>query len=130
MATATPTRVEKVARKSVSVPVAQDTELVTLSLSFTPSEWAVILDAVKCEASSWRVVVNNSDTRQFYAKEDARRNAKGLDNRQRETVGRYIFTGGKAKKERAIIGPTAVVKHFATLVNAGKKIAEALKVAQ
>ncbi len=130
MATATPTRVEKVARKSVSVPVSQDNELVTLSLSFTPAEWAVILDAVKCEASSWRVVVSNTDTREFYAKVDAKRKDKGLDARQREAVGRYIFTGGKAKKERAIIGPTAVVKHFATLVNAGKKIAEALKVAE
>jgi hypothetical protein len=130
MATAVATRAEKVARKSVSIPVSQDNELVTLSLSFTPAQWAVILDAVECEASSWRVVVSNADTREFYSKVDARRNAKGLDDRQREVVGRYIFTGGKAKKQRALIGPTAVVKHFATLKNAGKKIAEALKVTE
>jgi hypothetical protein len=104
--------------------------MVTLSLSFTPAEWAVILDAVSCEASSWRVVPANKDSREVYAKADARRNAKGLDNRQRESVGRFIFTGGKAKKERTVIGPTAVVKKFTTLVNAGNKIAEALKVAQ
>lgn len=130
MATAVSQRTETDVRKSVSVPVSAPAEIVTLTLSFTPAEWAVILDAVKCEASSWRVVPANKDTREFYAKEDARRNAKGLDNRQRESVGRFIFTGGKAKAHRTVIGPTAVVKHFATLVNASKKIAEALKVVE
>jgi hypothetical protein len=130
MATATSQRSETVARKPVPLPVSQGAELVTLSLSFTPAEWAVILDAVSCEASSWRVVPANKDTREFYAKEDTRRNAKGLGNRQRESVGRFIFTGGKAKKGRTEIGPTAVVKKFTTLVNAGNKIAEALKVTE
>ncbi len=102
MATAVATRAEKVARKSVSVPVSQDTELVTLSLSFTPAEWAVILDAVKCEASSWRVVVSNADTREFYSKVDAKRKDKGLDARQREAVGRYIFTGVRRRRREPL----------------------------
>lgn len=127
MATATRTLATE-GLKPYKIPLGSPSEnLVTVTLSFTPDEWSLIREAVSNEASSWRVVRNNADTREAYQAVDARRAKKELGARAREYVGNYIFTGGKAKKYRTIIGPTAVALKYTRLVEAASKITEALK---
>lgn len=121
---------ETTERKKVSVPLgaipATDT---TITLTFTLDEWNAIRQAVSNEASSWRVVRSNKDTKEAYSKVDAKRAKKGFGPRQREYVGNYIYTGGKAKAHKARLGAMGVVKVYTQLVLIAEKIREASKLA-